>query len=111
MGENEKQHYKGFGKKTLKKIFFEVLDIHWRIILTLSSPWCHMASLGWKGFRWIFKTYNGRVWIGLIWLRTGTGGGFCEYGEQLSGSVQSEEFLISWGTISFSCRTLHHVVT
>jgi hypothetical protein len=28
MGENEKQHYKGFGKKTLKKIFFEVLDIH-----------------------------------------------------------------------------------
>jgi len=28
----------------------------------------------------------------LIWLRTETGDGFCEYGEQLSGSVPSEEF-------------------
>jgi hypothetical protein len=79
--------------KHKEKILLEVLYIDERIIL-----------------KWILKTYNGRVWIVLIWLRTGTGGGFCEYGKQLLGSVQSEEFLTSRGTISFTCRTLHHIV-
>jgi hypothetical protein len=26
---------------------------------------------------WILQTQNGRPWNGLIWLRTGTSGGFC----------------------------------
>jgi hypothetical protein len=25
--------------------------------------------------RWIFKKWGGETWIGLIWLRIGTGGG------------------------------------
>jgi hypothetical protein len=25
--------------------------------------------------RWIFRKWNGGAWIGLIWLRIGTGGG------------------------------------
>jgi hypothetical protein len=25
--------------------------------------------------KWILKKYDGRVWIGLIWLRIGTNGG------------------------------------
>jgi hypothetical protein len=26
-------------------------------------------------FRWIFRKWDGEAWTGLIWLRTGTGGG------------------------------------
>jgi hypothetical protein len=26
--------------------------------------------------RWILRQGDGRAWIGLIWLRTGTGGGY-----------------------------------
>jgi hypothetical protein len=25
--------------------------------------------------KWIFKTWNGEAWIGLIWISTGRGGG------------------------------------
>jgi hypothetical protein len=31
--------------------------------------------------------------IGFIWLRTENSRGFCEYGNKLSGSIKSEEFL------------------
>ena len=30
---------------------------------------------------------------GWSWLRIGTGGGACEYGNELSGSIKSGEFL------------------
>jgi hypothetical protein len=32
-------------------------------------------------------------WTGLIWLRTGTGGGFCEYGNAHPTSIRCREFL------------------
>jgi hypothetical protein len=32
--------------------------------------------LRWDGnIKWIFKTWDGKAWIRLIWLRIGTGGG------------------------------------
>jgi hypothetical protein len=33
------------------------------------------------------------VGTGWSWLRRGTGGGHCEYGEEPSGSIKCEEFL------------------
>jgi hypothetical protein len=33
------------------------------------------------------------AWTGLIWLRIGTGGGCCECGNELSGSIKCGEFL------------------
>jgi hypothetical protein len=34
-----------------------------------------------------------RVWSGFIWLRTGTGGGFCEHGNEHSGSIKGGEYV------------------
>ena len=36
--------------------------------------------------KWIFKNKNREVWTGLTWLRTGTGVGCCECGNEPSGS-------------------------
>jgi hypothetical protein len=33
------------------------------------------------------------MWIGFIWLRIGTGGEFCEHGDEPSGSIKYGEFL------------------
>jgi hypothetical protein len=38
----------------------------------------HLEEPGLDGriiLRWIFKKWNVRAWIGLMWLRIGTGGG------------------------------------
>jgi len=35
--------------------------------------------------RWIFGKWEGVIRTGLSWLRTGRGGGSCEYGNELSG--------------------------
>jgi hypothetical protein len=48
------------------------------------------------------------VLAGCIWLRTGTGGGYCEHGNEPSGSIKGGNFLTSWETASFSRRTLLH---
>ena len=40
----------------------------------------------------IFKKWDG-AWTGLIRLRLGRGGGCCEYGNKLSGSIKCREFL------------------
>jgi hypothetical protein len=42
-------------------------------------------------------------WIGLIWLRIGTSGGYCKHGIELSGSINAENFL-SGCTIGGSSR-------
>jgi hypothetical protein len=34
--------------------------------------------------------WEGGVWSGFIWLDIGTGGGFCEHGEEPSGSGATE---------------------
>jgi hypothetical protein len=42
----------------------------------------------------IFRKWDGDAWIGLLWLRIGTGdGGVCECGNEPSGSVKCGEFL------------------
>jgi hypothetical protein len=33
------------------------------------------------------------AWTGSIWLRIGTGGGFCEFGNEPLGSIKGVEFL------------------
>jgi hypothetical protein len=33
------------------------------------------------------------VWIGLIWLRIGTSGGYCEHGNEPSGTIKCWEVL------------------
>jgi hypothetical protein len=43
--------------------------------------------------KWIFKKWNGEAWIGLFWLRIGTDGGACEYGNEPSGSIKCGELL------------------
>ena len=48
--------------------------------------------------RWIFRKWEGVVGTEWSWFRIGTGGGHCEYGEELSGSKNAGNFLTS-------CRT------
>ena len=43
--------------------------------------------------RWIFRKWEGVVGTGWSWLRIGTGGRPCEYGDELSGSTKCGEFL------------------
>ena len=43
--------------------------------------------------RWIFRKWEGVEGTGWSWLRIGTGGGACEYGNELSGSIKCGEFL------------------
>ena len=43
--------------------------------------------------RWIFRKWEGVMGIGWSWLRIGTGGGTCEYGNELLGSIKCGEFL------------------
>jgi len=47
------------------------------------------------------------VWTGLIWLRTGTGGGGdFECGNEHSDPIKCGSFLASWLTVSFSGMTV-----
>jgi hypothetical protein len=62
----------------------------------------HNKDLGVYGriLNWVLRTQGWRVWIGLIWLRTETGGtcthaGSCEHGNEPSGSIKDREFLDS----------------
>jgi hypothetical protein len=34
--------------------------------------WEDLVVGGWTILKWILETYDGMVWIGLIWLRIGT---------------------------------------
>ena len=43
--------------------------------------------------RWILRKWEGVVGSGWSWLRIGTGGGTCEYGNGLLGSIKCGEFL------------------
>jgi hypothetical protein len=56
----------------------------------------HLEDTGVDGkiiLKWIFKKWDGGAWTGLIWIRIGTGGGSCECGNELSGSIKRGEFL------------------
>jgi hypothetical protein len=52
---------------------------------------------------------NGAHWIRLA--RIGSSGGFCEHGDEPSGSVRKRDFLTSLVTISFSNNILHRGVS
>jgi hypothetical protein len=65
MGENVKERY-----------CFDALSTAGRII-----------------FKCILKKTYGRVWTGLIWLKTVTSGGLCEHGDEQSGCTTCGEFL------------------
>jgi hypothetical protein len=44
-------------------------------------------------FEWMLGKQAGKVWTGCIWIRIRTGGGSCEHGNGLSGSMKGDEFL------------------
>jgi hypothetical protein len=47
--------------------------------------------------KWILNNReDGRVWIGLIWLRIGQVVGCCEYAFEHSGSTKYDAFLDKW---------------
>jgi hypothetical protein len=48
---------------------------------------------GRKILRWIFGKCYVRVWTGSSWLKIGTGGETCEWGNESSGSIKCGEFL------------------
>jgi len=43
--------------------------------------------------RCIFKEWEVTAWTGSSWLRIGTGGGTCDFGNEPSGSINCGEFL------------------
>jgi hypothetical protein len=43
----------------------------------------------------IFKKEDVKIRTGFVWIRVGSSGGFCEHGNEHSGSVQEGNFLIS----------------
>jgi hypothetical protein len=54
--------------------YLEILGIDRRIIL-----------------RWDFKNWGVGVWTGLIWVKRGAGGRFCECGNEMSGFIKWRE--------------------
>jgi len=55
----------------------------------------HLEDQGVDGrmiLRWIFRTWDEGVRTGSSWLGIGTGGGPCECGNELSGSIKCGEF-------------------
>ena len=56
----------------------------------------HLEDLGVYGkiiLKWIFKTYSGKAWTGLILPKRETRGGLFEHGRKPSGPIKCEEFL------------------
>jgi hypothetical protein len=50
----------------------------YRILVGRPEGRDHLEDIGVDGkviAKWIFKKWDGEPWTGLIWLRTGTGGG------------------------------------
>jgi hypothetical protein len=43
---------------------------------------------------WSFREEGVRLWTGFVWFRTESGSNFCEYGNELSGSIKGGKFLI-----------------
>jgi hypothetical protein len=48
---------------------------YWRESQKERDHWKDQGVGGWTILKWILDRYGGMVWIGLIWLRIGTGGG------------------------------------
>jgi hypothetical protein len=53
----------------------------------------HLDEDGRIILKWILRKLGVRVWSGFVWLRIRFIGGFCEHGNETSGSVKGGEFL------------------
>jgi hypothetical protein len=51
--------------------------------------------------KWIFKNWDAEGWTESIWLRVGTGAGWSECGDELSGLIKCGKFFILLRTSSF----------
>ena len=49
------------------------------------------------------KMWNEEAWTGLLWFRLRTGGGRCEYVNELSGSIKCGEFLDYLKNLGMTC--------
>jgi len=45
--------------------------------------------------RWIFRNLDVGIWTVSVWFRVGTLPGVCECGNETSGSINAEKFLLS----------------
>jgi hypothetical protein len=48
---------------------------------------------GWTISEWMLETQDRMVWNGLIWLKIGTNRGYCQHGNEPSGSIKCWEIL------------------
>ena len=55
--------------------------------------WGDLGVDGWIILGWISRSLDVGIWTGLGWPRIERGGGTCECGNELSGSVKCGEFL------------------
>ena len=67
----------------------------WWGSLSERDHWGDQAVDGRIILRCIFRKLDGVVGTGWSWLRIGTDGGTCGYGEELSGSINAGNFLTS----------------
>ena len=87
----------------------ETVKVHTEICWADLRERDHLEHVGLNGriiLKWIFKKWDGELWALLIWLRVGQEAGYCECGNELSGSIKCGEFLDWLRPVNFSRRTV-----
>jgi hypothetical protein len=65
--------------------------IYWNLVLAQKI---RCGKYGWEeNIKMDLMEIGLEVWIGFIWLKIGTSGGFCGHGNEPSGSLKGGEFL------------------
>jgi len=57
------------------------------------------------------KKYGGRAWTGLFWFTTEKKGGFCEHGNELRVSQNTENAFTSCGVTQEGLRSMKFVIS